>query len=67
MTALLTLIEDSVAAWSSITPPNDPARRMAEDLAETIAAFEAVRGTIQFEDEPSSFEAALQAAKDMPV
>ena len=64
MTALLDTIEASVAAWSGITPPNDAARRMAADLAGTIATFEKLRGTLQFEDEPSSFEAALQAAKE---
>ena len=31
---------------------------------DTIAAFEALRGTLVFEDEPSSFEAALQATKE---
>jgi hypothetical protein len=58
------LIEDSVAAWTGITPPNEPARRMAADLAGVIAAFETLRGTMRFEDEPSSFEAALQATKE---
>ena len=67
MPSLPSLIEDSVAAWTGITPPNDPARRMAADLASTIAAFEALRGTLKFEDEPSSFEAALQAAKEIPA
>ena len=62
--ALPRLIEDSVAAWTGITPPNDPARRMAADLASVITAFEALRGTMKFEDEPSSFEAALQATKE---
>jgi hypothetical protein len=37
---------------------------MADELANTIAAFEALRGTLVFEDEPSSFEAALQATKE---
>ena len=32
---------------------------MAADLIQTIRAFEAQRGTLAFEDEPSSFEAAL--------
>jgi hypothetical protein len=64
MPNLLDTIETSVAAWSGIVPPNDAARRMAADLAGTIAAFEKLRGTLQFEDEPSSFEAALQAAKE---
>jgi hypothetical protein len=64
MTQLAETIEASVAAWSGIVPPNDPARRLAADLAATIAAFEALRGTLAFEDEPSSFEAALQEAKE---
>ena len=61
---MASLFEDSIAAWTGITPPNDPARRMTADLAQTIAAFEALRGTLRFEDEPSSFEAALQATKE---
>lgn len=64
MASLLDTIESSVAQWSGITPPNDPARRIAADLALTIAAFEALRGDLRFEDEPSSFEAALLAAKE---
>ena len=56
--------EAMIATWHGITAPNDPARRLAADLAETIAAFEAVRGTLRFEDEPASFEAALQACKE---
>ena len=57
-------IEAQVLAWTGMTPPNEPARRMAADLASTIKAFEAVRGQLRFEDEPSSFEAALQATKE---
>nr|WP_158742769.1 hypothetical protein [Acidisphaera sp. L21] len=59
----LDLIEAQIAAWSGITAPNDAAKRMALELAGTIAAFEALRGTLEFEDEPASFTAALQAAK----
>ncbi len=53
-----------IATWHGIQPPNDPAKRLAADLADTIAAFEAVRGSLRFEDEPSSFEAALQECKE---
>jgi hypothetical protein len=56
--------ESTIARWFDIAPPNDPGRRMAADLAATIKAFEALRGTLVFEDEPSSFEAALQATKE---
>ena len=60
----LATTEAAIAAWHGITPPNDPARRLAADLASTIAAFEAVRGTLRFEDEPSTFEAALLECKE---
>jgi hypothetical protein len=64
MGAFETSFESTIARWHGITPPNDPARRLAAELAETIAAFEALRGTLVFEDEPSGFEAALQATKE---
>jgi hypothetical protein len=57
-------VEATIARWHGITVPNDPARRMAADLVSTIKAFEALRGTLAFEDEPSSFEAALHEAKE---
>ncbi len=60
----LATTEAMIAAWHGITTPNEPARRLAADLAATIAAFEAVRGTLGFEDEPSSFEAALAECKE---
>ncbi len=57
-------LETTIARWHGIAPPNDPARRLAAELAQTIEAFEKLRGTLVFEDEPSSFEAALQATKE---
>ena len=57
-------VEATIARWHGIAPPNDPARRMAADLINTIRAFEALRGSLVFEDEPSSFEAALHEAKE---
>ena len=64
MGAFETAVEATIARWFGIDPPNDPARRLAAELADTIKAFEALRGKLVFEDEPSSFEAALQAAKE---
>jgi hypothetical protein len=64
MDAFETAVEATIARWFGIQAPNAPAQRLAAELAETIAAFEALRGTIVFEDEPSSFEAALQATKE---
>jgi hypothetical protein len=58
-------VETTIKRWHGIEPPNDPARRLAAELETTIKAFEALRGTLAFEDEPSSFEAALQATKDV--
>ena len=60
----LTTTEAAIAAWHGITCPNDPARRLAADLAATIAAFEAVRESLCFEDEPSSFAVALRECKE---
>lgn len=48
-----------IATWHGVKPPNDAALRMVADLRKIIADFEAQRGTLLFEDEPSSFEAAL--------
>ena len=64
MTGFEQTTEDYVAAWHGIHPPNNPARRMAADLVATIAAFEAQRSILQFEDEPSSFETVLQEFKE---
>ncbi len=55
---------EHVALWSGITPPNEAAKELAAQLETIIKGFEALRGTLQFEDEPSSFEAALQATKE---
>lgn len=64
MSTFLADTESFIATWHGVSPPNDPARRLAAELADTIAAFEKLRGTLVFEDEPASFEAALQATKD---
>ena len=59
MSTFLEQTEAVIATWFGVAPPNDPARRLAAELADTIAAFEKLRGTLVFEDEPASFEAAL--------
>ena len=56
--------EAMIETWHGVTAPNDPAKRLAADLENTIRAFEALRGRMAFEDEPASFEAALQAVKE---
>lgn len=64
MDDFLKTTEAMIAAWHGVTAPNEPGRRLADDLQNTIRAFEKLRGTLAFEDEPSSFEAALQATKE---
>jgi hypothetical protein len=64
MTTFLAETEAMIATWHGVAVPNDAGRRLAAELADTIAAFEKLRGTLIFEDEPASFEAALQAAKE---
>lgn len=58
------LIEGQAKAWSGVTPPNKAAEEWAAGLAAVAKSFEALRGGIAFEDEPSSFEAALQETKE---
>ena len=59
-------IEAGIAAWHGIAAPNEPARRLAAELAATIAAFAAERDRLRFEDEPASFEAVLAELKETP-
>lgn len=58
------LIAEQVRTWSGIEVPNEAAGVLAAALDASIRGFEAVRGQLVFEDEPSSFEAALQAVKE---
>ena len=51
-----------IATWHGVKPPNDAALRMVADLRKIIGDFEVQRGALLFEDEPSSFEAALLEA-----
>jgi hypothetical protein len=64
MDDFLTATEAMIARWHRIAVPNEPARRLAAELEHTIRAFEAQRGTLQFEDEPASFETALLDTRD---
>ena len=65
-----TFVDDmtaSIATWHGVAPPNDVALRLLGDLENLIGDFEALRGTLRFEDEPSSFEAALREAVSIGV
>jgi hypothetical protein len=63
MTVTTKFVDDmtaSIAIWHGVAPPNDVALRMLGDLEKLIRDFEALHGALRFEDEPSSFEAALR-------
>jgi len=64
MEDFLKAAEAMINTWHGVQAPNEPGRRLTDDLRKTIAAFEELRGTLVFEDEPASFEAALQATKE---
>ncbi|WP_424811935.1 hypothetical protein [Roseococcus sp. YIM B11640] len=55
---------DAISRWQGIAVPNEAARYGLKDMAGLIAALEKLRGGLVFEDEPSGFEAALQACKE---
>jgi hypothetical protein len=57
-------VEEQAKLWSGIALPNTAAREFASGLAAVIAGFERARGDLVFEDEPSSFETALQETKE---
>lgn len=57
-------VSDGAAFWSGVTLPNAAANEMAAGLEAILKGYEALRGRMEFEDEPSSFEAALQATKE---
>ena len=56
-----------IATWHGVEPPNEVALRMLGDLEKLIRDFEALRGTMRFEDEPANFEAALVEAASIGV
>jgi hypothetical protein len=55
---------DAIARWQGIAVPNAAARHGLADFEALIADLEQLRGEMGFEEEPSGFEAALQACKD---
>ncbi len=58
------LVEAQVARWLGVEPPSSTGHEYAKGMASLIASFESLRADLQFEDEPSSFEAALQETKE---
>ena len=57
-------LEEQAKLWSGVVPPNAASGDFARGLSEAIQGLERTRGELVFEDEPSSFEAALQETKE---
>jgi len=55
---------DAIRIWQGISVPNPAGRHVLSDFQGLIAALEHLRDDLAFDDEPASFEAALQACKD---
>lgn len=55
---------EAIRRWSGVSVPNAAARHGLADHVALIAEIEALRGTMVFEDEPSSFEAALRELQE---
>jgi hypothetical protein len=55
---------EAIGLWTGVQCPNQAGQRGIEDFPALIREFEALRGTLVFEDEPSSFEAALREEKE---
>jgi len=54
----------AIARWHGIAVPNPLALVALADLEASLAEYAAIREGLLFEDEPSSFEAALAATKE---
>jgi hypothetical protein len=63
-TRLALPLMESIQRWQGISAPNAAARHGLKDFEGLIAALEKLRDGLVFEDEPSSFEAALAACKE---
>ncbi len=57
-------LQATIARWNGIACPNEAAMHGLGDIPKLIRDLEALRGTLAFEDEPSSFEAALLQEKE---
>ncbi|WP_149540150.1 hypothetical protein [Siccirubricoccus phaeus] len=55
---------EAIRRWSGVSVPNAAARQGLVDFEGLMAELAALRGSMVFEDEPSSFEAALRECKE---
>lgn len=56
--------QEAIRLWSGVDCPNAAGRRALDDLPALIREFEALRGSIVFEDEPAVFETVLREEKE---
>ena len=55
---------EAIRRWSGIEPPNQAARHGLADFVALIRQLETLRGSMDFEEEPSGFETALRDCKE---
>ena len=55
---------EAIRLWQGVFVPNAAARHGLAEMEALIAALEALRGSMAFEDEPSGFDAALRACME---
>lgn len=53
---------EAIRLWSGVECPNAAGRRSLDDFPALIREFEALRGTLVFEDEPSSWGRAARGS-----
>jgi hypothetical protein len=57
-------LKQYIRDWSGVECPNEAAERGLSDFPDLIRELATLRATLVFEDEPSSFDAALRAEKE---
>ena len=62
--SIMQIAEKQIETWVSLSPPNPMAATFVDGFVGVIEGYEKLRGQLQFEDEPSSFEAALEETKE---
>jgi hypothetical protein len=58
------IAKEQIECWVGLSPPNTMADTFVEGFVGAIEGYEKLRGQLEFEDEPSSFEAALEETKE---
>lgn len=58
------MLKQYIRDWSGVECPNEAAEIALTDFPGLMRELATLRATLVFEDEPSTFEAALQAEKE---